>query len=84
MYIRNNCLQIVLFVKKDRVRVMRNAISNGIIMGMSIALLWHFSNIWRYGQYFIGEPNILVRSLETAGLMVILAFGVSKFVSDLK
>ena len=64
--------------------MMKNAISNGIIMGMSIALLWHFSNIWRYGQHLIGEPNILIITLETAGLLVILAFGVGKFVSDLK
>ena len=55
-----------------------------IIVGLSCALLWHFANIWRYDQYLAGEPNILIRSLETAGLVVILVFGVSKFISDLK
>ena len=63
---------------------MRNAIGNGLIIGLSIALLWHFSNIWRYGQYVVGEPNIVIRSLETAGLLAILIFGISNFISSMK
>jgi hypothetical protein len=63
---------------------MRQAIVNGIIIGLSIALLWHFSNIWRYGQYLVGEPNIAVRSLETAGLLAILIFGISNYISSAK
>jgi len=55
-----------------------------IIIGMSSALLWHFSNIWRYGQHVIGEPNIVILSLETAGLLLILGFGITKLISDLK
>jgi len=57
---------------------------DAVIIGLSAALLWHFSNIWRYGQYLVGEPNIAIRSLETAGLLLILAFGVSKYISDLR
>jgi len=55
-----------------------------IIVGLSCALLWHFANIWCYGQYLAGEPNMLIRSLETAGLLIILVFGTAKFVADLK
>ena len=55
----------------------KDVIVNGVLVGMSAALLWHFSNIWRYGQYLVGEPNIVIRSLETAGLLIILVFGVS-------
>jgi len=55
-----------------------------ILVGLSCALLWHLSNIWRYGQYLAGEPNILVRSIETAGFLIILVFGTAKFVPDLK
>ena len=29
-----------------------------LIIGLSGALLWHLLNIWRYGQYRVGEPNI--------------------------
>jgi len=61
-----------------------NAIADGAIIGLSASLLWHFSNIWRYGQHLIQEPNILILSLETAGLLVILIFGISKCISDLK
>lgn len=62
----------------------KDVIANGTFIGMSAALLWHFSNIWRYGQHLIQEPNIIILSLETAGLLVILVFGVSKFVSGFK
>jgi hypothetical protein len=62
----------------------KNIIADGVIIGLSASLLWHFLNIWRYGQYLVGEPNILVRSLETVGLVIILAFGVSKYVGDLR
>ena len=59
-------------------------IGDGVIIGLSAALLWHFSNIWRYGQYLIGEPHIVIRCLETAGLLLILAFGIGKYIRDLK
>ncbi len=55
-----------------------------VIISMSASFLWHFSNIWRYGEYLVGEPNIVVRSLETAWFLLILAFGVGKLMSDLK
>ncbi len=54
---------------------MKQALAGGVIMGMSAAFLWHFSNIWRYGEHLVGEQSILIRSLETAGLLVILGFG---------
>lgn len=63
---------------------MKNAIANGAIVGLSVGIIWHFSNIWRYGQHLIQEPNIVVLSLETAGLLLILIFGITKFISDLK
>jgi len=59
-------------------------ISNTLVVGMSAALLWHFSNIWRYGQHLIQEPNIIILSLETAMLLLIFAFGVYKLVGDFR
>jgi len=53
-------------------------------MALSAALLWHFSNIWRYGQHLIEEPNVIIRGLETAGLLGIFIFGATKYISDLK
>jgi hypothetical protein len=63
---------------------MKDIIADGAIIGMSAAFLWHFLNIWRYGQYLVGESNIVIRSLETAGLIAILGFGIGKYISDLK
>ena len=58
--------------------------AGGVIIGLSAALLWHFSNIWRYGQHLIQEPNAAILTLETAGLLLIFAFGLTKFISDLR
>jgi len=63
---------------------LKDAIADGMIVGLSAALLWHFFNIWRYGQHLIQEPNMLVKTLETAGLAAIMVFGIAKFVNDLK
>jgi len=54
------------------------------LIGLSSALLWHFSNIWRYGKHLVGEPNVAIRSLETAGLLIILIFGIVKYVIDIR
>jgi len=63
---------------------MKNAIADVLIIGLSVGIIWHFSNIWRYGQHLIQEPNIVILSLETAGLLLILIFGITKFISDLR
>jgi len=63
---------------------MKEVIGDSLVIGMSAALLWHFSNIWRYGQHLIQEPNIIILSLETAVLLLIFAFGVCKLVGDFR
>jgi len=63
---------------------MKEVIGDSLVIGMSAALLWHFSNIWRYGQHLIQEPNIIILSLETAMLLLIFAFGVYKLVGDFR
>jgi len=62
----------------------KDLIAGAVIIGMSTALLWHFSNIWRYGQHLIQEPSVAILSLETVGLLLILAFGITKLIGDLK
>lgn len=71
------------YTKANRMNI-KDVVVYTAIIGMSSALLWHFSNIWRYGQHVIGEPNIVILSLETAGLLLILIFGISKCISDLR
>ena len=80
---RREVLVIGYYAKASSMDI-KHLIADGLIVGLSVALLWHFSNIWRYGQYLVGEPNIVIRSLETMGLLLILAFGVAKCISDLK
>jgi len=63
---------------------MKDVIRDAMLIGLSCALLWHFSNIWRYGQHLIQEPNIIILCLETAGLLVIFIFGISKYLGGLK
>ena len=62
----------------------KDLITDALVISLSAALLWHFSNIWRYGEYLVGESNIIIRSLETLGLLFIFAFGVSKYINDLR
>jgi len=62
----------------------KNIMADSMLVGLSLAFLWHFSNIWRYGQYLAQEPNIIIRSLETVMLLAIFAFGVSRLVGDFR
>lgn len=55
-----------------------------IVISMSVSFLWLLSNLWRYDKFLMGEPNILIRSLETAWFLLILAFGIGKCISDVK
>ncbi|MCK4785993.1 MAG: hypothetical protein KAV87_19710 [Desulfobacteraceae bacterium] len=66
-----------------KMTTIREIIIDALLIGMSSALLWHFSNIWRYEKHFIAEPNIWIRSIETVGLLIILIFGIAKYIRDL-
>lgn len=61
---------------------MRATIVSGLIIGMAAAFLWHFSNIWRFGQYLVGEQSVTVRIMETLGLLLILAFGILNLIYE--
>uniref|UniRef100_A0A6M3JHB0 Uncharacterized protein n=1 Tax=viral metagenome TaxID=1070528 RepID=A0A6M3JHB0_9ZZZZ len=62
----------------------RKAISGLLIISLSVGLLWHFSNIWRFGEYLIQEPNKVILIGETAFLVGILVFGLCEFIGALK
>ena len=71
-------------VKKQSRMSIKDFLSDTLIIGMSAAILWHFSAIWRYGQYLAQEPNIVIRSTETAEFLAILVFGIYKFTYDIR
>jgi len=62
----------------------KDAIRDAMLIGLSGAFLWHFSNIWRYGQHLIQEPNIIILMAETGGLLIIFAFGLVSFINNLR
>jgi len=59
----------------------RDEIASSLIMGMSLAFLWHFSNIWRYGSHTIQEPSRTVLIMEIVGLVLIFLFGLWFYIS---
>ena len=75
---------LLRYYAKPTTMNVKGIVLDTLIIGLSATLLWHFANIWRYGQHLVREPNIAIRSLETAGLLFILAFGVGKYIGDLK
>ena len=62
---------------------MKNIIADLLIIGMSSAFLWHFSQIFRFEKFYIAEPNPVILMLEMCGLGAIFAFGMIKFKRDL-
>jgi len=59
---------------------MRNIWLSVLVVGLSLAFLYHFSLIWIYGRYSAGEPNLIIRTVETAGLVLALVFGLASWV----
>jgi len=62
----------------------RRALPGLLIISLSASLLWHFSNIWRFGEHLIQEPNRIILIGETAFLVGILVFGLCEFIGVLK
>ena len=62
----------------------KGVIRDALVMGLSGAFLWHFSNIWRYGPHLIQEPNKIILTIETVGLIVIFIFGVTGVIGSLR
>jgi len=55
-----------------------------LLMAVSLSLLYHFIFIWIYGEHWIQEPNNIVLSYETAGILLIFGYGVRMFVGYLR
>jgi len=59
-------------------------VSDVVVIGLGSALLWHLTNIWRFGQHLIQEPNTIILVVETISCAVFVAFGLIKIVIDSK
>jgi len=53
-----------------------------LVISLSVASLWHFSNIWIYGTHLIQEPNKWILTAETVMLLTILLFGLYVLISE--
>jgi len=49
-----------------------------------LALLWHFSNIARYGEHLIQEPIPVILILEIIGLIILLVFACLNLARDIR
>jgi hypothetical protein len=57
------------------------ALTSGIInVGLSVFVLWHLSNIFRYGEFMIYESNLYILVVETMATIAFLIFGVYLFI----
>ena len=63
---------------------MKRIIADILLIAVTLALLGHFVTIWIYGDVIIREPNVLILSLETTGLLLILGFAIVCLCDTLK
>ncbi|KKL91445.1 hypothetical protein LCGC14_1894660 [marine sediment metagenome] len=55
---------------------MKHRLLSLFTISMSVAFLWHFSNILIHGSHFIIEPSFLILMSEILLLVGILMFGI--------
>ena len=63
---------------------MKQIMAGAIILGESLAFLWVFSNILRFGSHFVNEPNRLILFSEIALFLSFLAFGIYLIVNKIR
>ena len=54
-----------------------------LLIAVSASLLWHFSNIWRFGSHYIQEPSLGILLLETLGVGTILILATLNLVKEI-
>ena len=60
---------------------MREVLAYCMIMGMSAAFLWHFSNIARFGTHLIQEPSPVILALEILLFCAVFIFGLVSLIN---
>jgi len=62
----------------------RDVLSYLALTGCALAFLWHFANIWLYGVTQAAEPNLVIRSCETALFVVLLGLGIERMIAAVR
>lgn len=65
-------------------KIMKQYLPNLFVLALSIAFLWHFSNIAIRGSHYIEEPNILILSAEIVMMLGLIFFATYNIVSQLR
>jgi hypothetical protein len=63
---------------------LRDVLSYLALTGCALAFLWHFANIWLYGVTQAAEPNLVIRSCETALFVVLLGLGIERMIAAVR
>ena len=63
---------------------LRDVLSYLALIGCALAFLWHFANIWLYGVTQAAEPNLVIRSCETALFVVLLGLGIERMIAAVR
>ena len=63
---------------------MKLGITSALIIGMALAFLWHFSNIVRYGSYYIQESNPVILWFEIIFFIGVLLYGLYLFIEVIR
>ena len=59
-------------------------VSDIIGVGSLAFMLWLFANFWLRGSFYVGEPSIAIRTVETALIVAGLIIGFQRFLGDTK
>jgi hypothetical protein len=62
----------------------RDVLAYLALTGCALAFLWHFANIWLYGVTQAGEPNLVIRSLETVLFALLLGLGLERVIAAMR
>ena len=65
-------------------KITRRVMAYGGLVGACLALLWHFSNIIKYGSHYIQEPNGTILALEVILIGSLAILAVTNIILDLR
>ncbi len=63
---------------------MREIIANMLLVSLATAFLWFFGCIWVYGSHYIQEPNQLILTCETIGVLLVLGLAIWNLIDSAK
>ena len=63
---------------------LKGTLASILVIALGVILIVHFALFWIYGGVFIHESNKIILTMETFMSVIILGFGVERFLSSCK